>query len=354
MFVSSVEHPDVVVPPLLVAAGRRIAGRCWAEQRAILISRFRDRSDLVDATDQRTILDFLETLDRSSVLIAPLGAGPECLGVLVLSRDADGPSWTEVEAQAALDIGRDLGAALQSARLRSREQEPCGEPRDLDSYKCRLIGTIAREFKHPLASIIGSLEQVELDQDHPERLAASLATLARGSAQLIELVDQLVELQRVSDPDIDRVVEPVDLGRCLRRAADRVAARFGFRPVELSTPEAVVAGVRTELESVCANLLDNALKYTESGGAVRASVRREGGCVVLSVADDGPGITVADQEHVFEEFFRTTRPEATRRPGSGLGLAIVARVVERHHGTLDVDSAPGLGTTVEVRLPEVR
>jgi signal transduction histidine kinase len=112
-----------------------------------------------------------------------------------------------------------------------------------------------------------------------------------------------------------------------------------------------VEGVRSELESVCTNLLDNALKYTDADGRVRAAVCREGDTVVLTVADDGLGINPADRERLGQEFFRSTNPEAVRRPGSGLGLAIVARVVERHHGTLHVESAPGRGSTFAVRLP---
>jgi signal transduction histidine kinase len=351
VFVSSAENPDLVVPPALVEVGRQIAQRCWQEQRAVLVSRSRDRSDLIQPAQQRAVLEFLSTVGRRSVLMAPIGAGSEWLGTFVLSTDQEGSSWTEVEAQAALDIGRDLGAALQNARLRARDQRLVDELRALDGYKSQLIATIAHEFKNPLTSIVGNLERIQQFGDDPAQRTAALAALARGSSRLIELVDQLVELRRVSDPEVTRVVEPVDLGLCLREAAELVAVRVGGRSLEVSAPSTVVEGVRSELESVCTNLLDNALKYTDADGRVRAAVCREGDTVVLTVADDGLGINPADRERLGQEFFRSTNPEAVRRPGSGLGLAIVARVVERHHGTLHVESAPGRGSTFAVRLP---
>jgi signal transduction histidine kinase len=352
VFVSSEEFPDVEVPPVLVAAGRRIAKRCWAEQQAILVSRFSDRHELVGTAEQRAILDFLATLNRSSVLLAPLGAGSECLGTLVLSRDQTGPSWTDVEAQAALDIGHDLGAAVLNARMRERDQEVVDQLRAIDEFRSGLISTVAREFQTPLSSIVGNLERIQHFLDDPEQRAVSLAGLARGSSRLIELVDRMVEYRRVVEPEDARVVEPVDLGDCLRECADQLAARAQPRSLDVSATKALVTGVHAELRAVCANLLDNALRFTDPDGRVRATVRREDGNVVLSVADNGIGISPGDQERLFEEFFRSTNAEALRRAGCGLGLAIVRRVVERYGGSVRVESVPGRGTTVEVRLPD--
>ena len=102
--------------------------------------------------------------------------------------------------------------------------------------------------------------------------------------------------------------------------------------------------------------MGNAVKYSPDGATVRVTLTEEpdgpeGGQVVLEVVDVGIGISAADQEHLFEEFFRSQAPEAVQQPGTGLGLAIVKRVVDRHRGTITVASASGEGSTFTVRLP---
>ena len=104
------------------------------------------------------------------------------------------------------------------------------------------------------------------------------------------------------------------------------------------------------------NLVGNAVKYSPDGTDVRVTLSEDPtagthGEVVLEVTDQGIGISAADQEHLFEEFFRSEDPEAVRQPGTGLGLAIVKRVVDRHGGRITVRSAPGEGSTFTVRLP---
>ena len=115
--------------------------------------------------------------------------------------------------------------------------------------------------------------------------------------------------------------------------------------------DAVVGGDPEELRRLVANLVSNAVKYSLDGGTVEVGLERRADEVVLTVADHGLGISEEDQERLFIEFFRSTNPEALRRPGTGLGLAIVARIVARHEGRIDVDSALGRGTTVTVTLP---
>ena len=99
------------------------------------------------------------------------------------------------------------------------------------------------------------------------------------------------------------------------------------------------------------NLLTNAIGYSDAGGTVRLSLWRQGDHVVLECADEGLGISAEDQERLFTEFFRSTNREALDRPGTGLGLTITKRVVERHHGWIEVESELGVGSTFRVFLP---
>jgi signal transduction histidine kinase len=115
----------------------------------------------------------------------------------------------------------------------------------------------------------------------------------------------------------------------------------------------MVLGDEHQLERLLLNLVSNAVKFTLPGGTIRVDVSASTSEVVLSVVDTGIGIPADEQEAVFGRFFRGT--EATREviPGTGLGLAIVQAIVEHHGGTLSLNSAPGRGTTVRVRLPSL-
>jgi signal transduction histidine kinase len=112
-----------------------------------------------------------------------------------------------------------------------------------------------------------------------------------------------------------------------------------------------VPGDPEALRRLVCNLVSNAVKYSRDGGTVEVGLARVEDDVVLTVADDGLGISGTDRERLFTEFFRSTNPEALERPGTGLGLAIVARIVARHGGRVEVDSELGTGTKVTVTLP---
>jgi signal transduction histidine kinase len=110
-------------------------------------------------------------------------------------------------------------------------------------------------------------------------------------------------------------------------------------------------GEAGELFRVCVNLVSNAVNYTPQGGTITVSLARTPRGIELVVADTGLGISSADQEQLFQEFFRSTNPAAIAMPGTGLGLSIVHRIVERHHGRIAVESELGSGTTFTVTLP---
>jgi signal transduction histidine kinase len=102
-----------------------------------------------------------------------------------------------------------------------------------------------------------------------------------------------------------------------------------------------------------ANLVSNAVKYTPDGRRVAIRVSRSDDRVRIEVADEGLGISADDQQHLFDEFFRSTNPDAFSQPGTGLGLSIVKRIVERHDGDIAVSSELGCGSTFTVTLPAV-
>ena len=272
----------------------------------------------------------------------------------MLGRSAETSTWTPEEVNAALEIGRDLGRAVLHARLFGREHHLVEELRQLDRYKTEMISTLAHELKNPLTSIVGHLELLEAPED-PGSTAMSLAAIDRGARRLSDLVEDLLLLSKVGDPHRPLEASSVDLAEVVRDVAEMLAtpaARQQVR-VRLVGTDAKVAtyGNAAELERVVGNLLANAVKFSPAGGTVTCTVSEEDGVAVFRCADEGLGISAEDQDLLFTEFFRSTNPAALAVPGTGLGLTIVKRIVERHCGTISLDSALGAGTEFTVTLP---
>lgn len=345
---------EVELPPALVDLAERSARRCWAEQVAVVVAGDRPVPEVLTPEEQGTIVGFLDTIGISSLLFVPLGAGEECLGNLVLTRTG-ASSWTELDQQAALDIGHDLGRVILNSRTFQREHELVVELQALDTYKSELIATVSHELKNPLTSIRGYLEVLGAADTlgTPERRAVE--AMGRGADRLSRVVDDLLLMSKVGDPHRPLIPTAVDLGGLVSEVLDLVSVTVSAKHLEVSTdlPDAglCVRGDESELDRLVANLVSNAVKYTPEQGRISVGVGREGDHVVLEVDDEGLGISDSDQERLFEEFFRSTNPEATRLPGTGLGLAIVKRIVERHHGDISVRSRLGEGSRFTVRLP---
>ena len=341
-------------PPAMVDVARRIGQRCWDEQTAgVIRDGHMQPAALLSEPDAAAVLDFLSSTGAGSMLLAPIGAGTECLGHMVLTRAADAPPWSDAERVAALEIGRDVGRSIVNARLFELERRMTAELRRADRAKTTLFSTVHHELKNPLASIIG---HVELLKENPSGDPTwSLKVMTRNTHRLQGLVDDLLTLSKVSDPDRPLVRERVDLAELVRDAADMFLPRATQEDVTIH----VVApdhpptawGSSAELARLVENLVSNAVKYTTDGGAVTVTLRPSGDKVELVVADEGLGISRTDLQSLFTEFFRSTNPDALEVPGTGLGLSIVQRIVSRHNGSISVDSELGEGTSFTVQLP---
>lgn len=340
----------------LIDLAQASARALWDAQRVTITSRRRPPAahDPMTGDERNRMLEFLDAVNIGSVLFVPLGAGPECLGCLALTRAEGDPEWTQVEADAALDIGHDLGRAVLNARLFEREKKLLDEMRELDSYKSQLIKTVSHEFKNPLTSIVGHLELLEsVDLDPME--GRSLEVIARNTGRLQRLVADMLVLSTVGDPNRPLEAKPIDLRDVIDDVNELVGVQAEAKAIKIAVdaPNEPVcaAGERDEIERLCVNLISNAVKYSPEDSEVSVRLERRADTVVLSVTDQGLGISRTDQVRLFDEFFRSSNPEATQRPGTGLGLAIVKRIVDRHAGQITVRSEIGKGSTFEVTLP---
>ena len=238
--------------------------------------------------------------------------------------------------------------ALENARLYN-------EIRTNDLRKDEFLATLAHELRNPLAPITNSLQVLRVAADQAQ-LSDSRAVIERQVAQLVHLVDDLLDVSRVSRGKLELRRRPVLLRDVLQAAVetsqpglDAQRHRLGI----VQPPEDVwLDGDLTRLAQVFANLLNNSAKYMEPGGTVTIEASTTATEVVVSVSDSGIGIAPEMLPHIFDLFVQADRSLERAQGGLGIGLTLVRRLVQLHNGSISVRSdGPGKGSEFLVRLP---
>lgn len=340
-------------PPALIDVFARYAAAAWERQTVGVFAPDRLPPEPLGAEELAVVLEFMAA---ESLLVVPLGAGSECLGWIGLTRGQGDAEWSAGEAEVALDIGRDLGLALATAGNFEREHRLVQELQELADYKSHLVATVSHELRTPLTSIVGFVELLEGDPGLSDLSRSAVGAIQRGSARLSRVVEELLVLHRTAGGELE-APRKVDFAAIVADLVELNAGPAERRDIsvigELPGVPVWVLGAAHELEHIVANLVSNAVKYTPDGGHVLVTLEAIDEDVVLTCTDDGIGISASDQAHVFEDFFRSADPAATHRSGTGLGLAIVQRIVDRHGGSIELESTLGSGSTFRVRLPAV-
>jgi len=227
--------------------------------------------------------------------------------------------------------------------------------RELDRMRDAFVATVSHELRTPLTSISGFLEMM---QDEEAGLGTAgrqyLEVIRRSTSRLHALVEDLLLVAQIEAKRIELLLAPVDVADLARRSAELVRPAATEKNVTVDVvadhaPELLADGPR--LRQVLDNLVSNAVKFTNDGGAVTVSVAGNGDSVVVTVADTGIGIPPDEQGQVFSRFFRASTATQRAIPGTGLGLAISRALVEQHGGTIALTSREGEGTRVTVSIP---
>src|SRR6188768_624799 len=262
-----------------------------------------------------------------------------------------------LEAQAGLTtaneelLKRNLElSAVNSELTRARETAMCASQR-----KDEFLAMLAHELRNPLTPITHAIHllQREAFGGSPDVL---YGMIERQTRRLVRLVDDLLDLARISRGHIEIRNSLVDLATVVEDAAESVRFRMetSRHEMKISLPSSpvYVDGDSVRLEQVVSNLLENAAKYTNPGGRIEVNLTEQGGQAVLSVRDNGIGLANSDLGHIFELFDQVDRSMTRSGGGLGIGLTLVRRVLELHQGTVEARSAGlGHGTEFIVHLP---
>jgi two-component system phosphate regulon sensor histidine kinase PhoR len=337
---------EALPDPLLVLSAERAVLRANRAAREMLGTPGEAGAPPPDAAALLRHPALAEALDRALATGAPASAD------LVLPV----PVLRDLVAQAIpLDPPlADGGRMLVILSDRTRE-------RAVERMRADFVANASHELRTPLASLIGFIETLRGPAaDDPAAQRRFLGIMAEQSDRMRRLIDDLLGLSRIEMTEHQAPSGSADVALIARAEAEAMAPLLAARQVRLAieAPERAIAAPADadQVAQVVRNLLDNAIRHGRQGGEVRLAVAaapgRDGRAgVLLSVADDGPGVPREHIPRLTERFYRVDKARARSAGGTGLGLAIVKHIVNRHRGTLAIESEEGVGTTFRVWWP---
>ncbi len=275
---------------------------------------------------------------------------------LTVIRPASAPTMVSYRARSSADrstvdvVLYDIGSAKETGPLAD----------EIEFMRAEFISRLSHELRTPLTSVFGYLELLR-DEDAGELTPAQrtmVDKVTQSSTRLLEVLNDLLAAAEIQSGAFDANFSRLDLSGLVRDTADGARPSAQARNLVFLTDIAddiEIDGDPTQLRRVTESLLSNAISYSRRGGRLDLSLQRatisDVDWAVLTVADAGIGIPFDEQARVFDRFYRSTLTRHLQTKGIGLGLFIARQAITAHHGTIDLVSVPGEGTTVVVRVP---
>jgi len=289
----------------------------------------------------------------SSSMCAPLVAGGQLIGTLILSTTGEG-RFGEYDLRLLMLFAEQAAVAISNAQAYKREKESVERLADLDRLKTEFIATITHELKTPLTSLMGYAtilrkRALELKADQREEF---FNIMARQGERILRLIEELLQSSRIEAGGAKLRREPIDLGAIAKEVETSLTSVAKTHTFAIDVPDRDLGlyGDPTALEHVLTNLLENAIKYSEPGTVISMNIEESDTEVHIKIADRGQGIDPEDLPHIFERF-RQANGQGRTRNSVGLGLYIVRSLVTAHGGRVWADSTLGQGTTFTIALP---
>ena len=227
------------------------------------------------------------------------------------------------------------------------------EKEQREKLRREFTSNVSHELKTPLTTIYGISDMLVGGIVKPEDVAGFAGNIRDESGRLITLIEDIIKLSQLDENNFSEHREDVDITELARTAADRLKMKAAEQHITLSVSgePAEYCGIRSVLEEMIYNLLDNAVKYNKPGGRAEVSVTAEQEHVTIVVSDTGIGIPEDSITRVFERFYRADKSHSRKIGGTGLGLSIVKHGTMLHGGTVSISSTLEVGTSVTVTLP---
>ena len=283
-----------------------------------------------------------------AIICCPLVKGGKLVAMMAVHQRQP-RAWSAAEVALVEDVVERCWAHIE--RVRSTEAL-----RESDRHKSEFLATLAHELRNPLAPVRNGLEIMKLAAGDPAAMANVRAMMERQVSHMVHLINDLLDIARVSSGKLVLKKEVAALGTLVASAVETsqplLDAAGHTLTVRLPQAAAIVEVDVVRISQVLSNLLSNAAKYTPPGGHIAITARVSGQQLLVEVADDGIGIAAESIESVFDMFTQVGRSIASAKGGLGIGLSLVRRLVELHGGAVSAASAGiGQGSTFTVCLP---
>jgi signal transduction histidine kinase/ActR/RegA family two-component response regulator len=306
---------------------------------------------LPEVTDEMCIAvpeDVFRRLKFCSFICVPLPVHGQILGSISLARSTPGRSYDLLDLALADELARRAGLAVDHARLYRASQEA-------NRVKDDFLATLSHELRSPLSSALLCVQMLRRDILDEAKRQLALETIERKISLEVRLVDDLVDVARITSGKLSLATDTVDLASVVRSAVQGARGDAEARRILLELvirDEASVRGDEPRLQQVLGNLLSNAIKFTPKGGSVEVALERVGAHAKITVRDTGIGIAAKALPEIFDRFRQVDSSLTRKYGGLGLGLAIVRNLVDLHGGSVTAES-PGedRGTTFTIMLP---
>lgn len=300
-----------------------------------------------------------------------LSMNPSASAFFGVGEDCTGKDFLSVDRDPALDNAIRLARETGKSEISQTRGERCYRLRlsrvagggvvllildvtekiTAENARREFTANVSHELKTPLQSIMGSAELLENGLVKPEDTGKFMAKIREESNRLLALIDDIIRLSQLEEQG-HVPTEEVNITALARRELEALESVAEARSVTLALhgEEVTANGAPRLIQEILYNLCDNAIKYNVPGGRVDVTVAREEGSVILTVADTGIGIPPEHLPRIFERFYRVDKSRSRALGGTGLGLAIVKHAAEALGGNVTIQSTPGKGTAVTVRL----
>jgi signal transduction histidine kinase len=299
-------------------------------------------------TEDEEHFELIRALGTRSALIVPLAVRGQTLGVFTMA-SATPERYGPADLELTQELARRAANAIDNARLYREVQHA-------DRRKSEFIAALSHELRNPLAPIRTGLHLLRRSSPDSPIAAQAREMMERQTAHLTRLVDDLLDVTRISHGKVELQRTRINLHEVVQKACDDLRSAFERAEValELDVPPGPlwIEADATRVAQIVGNLLQNAVKFTPAGGRVIVEVAASGGYARISMRDTGVGMDPGQVERMFEPFAQAEQGLARTQGGLGLGLALAKGLVELHGGSIQARSdGPGRGSEFVVSLP---